>query len=431
MIRTLTVNAFIDAFLSAQKEHNAFEEEVMDLVKKVIDDIRTNGEAALKKYVEKFDQCIPENWEVSKEQREQAWKEVSKETSEALQKAAENIRQFHARQLQQSKIMEMTEEIISGQLLQPMERVGIYVPGGTAVYPSSVLMNAIPAVLAGVEKVIMVTPARNGGQIDPILSVAADIAGVDTIYRIGGIQAIAVLAYGTETIQAVDKIVGPGNKYVAAAKALVFGDVGIDMIAGPSEVAIIADKTANPAFIAADLIAQAEHDEHARTFLFTTSQTLIEATQAELRKQCAVLPRQEIAIKSLTNQSAIVKVEDIDTAFLLANRLAPEHLEIQLHDPLSYLGKVKNAGSVFLGAYTPEALGDYFAGPNHVLPTSGTARFSSGLSVDDFIKKTTYLYYSETALKAAAPFVEHLAMKEQLAGHAQAVRKRLDTGKDE
>ncbi len=284
-------------------------------------------------------------------------------------------------------MMQAENGIISGQLFRPIDRVGIYVPGGTACYPSSVLMNAIPAVLAGVEEVIMVTPVRNGEEIAPILSVAADIAGVTTIYRVGGAQAIAALAYGTETIPAVDKIVGPGNAYVAAAKSLVFGDVGIDMIAGPSEVAIIADGTANPIFIAADLIAQAEHDTNARAFLITTSSEMMKQVQLELENQCDDLPRQSIAEAALTEKGAGVVVKTLEEAFQIANKIAPEHLEVQVKDPISYLNKVRHAGSVFLGHYTPEALGDYYAGPNHVLPTSGTARFSSGLSVDDFVKK--------------------------------------------
>ncbi|MBE6185585.1 MAG: histidinol dehydrogenase, partial [Bacillus sp. (in: Bacteria)] len=321
-------------------------------------------------------------------------------------------------------------DIISGQLFRPLERVGIYVPGGTACYPSTVLMNAIPAVLAGVKEVIMVTPVRNGKEIAPILSVAADIAGVNTIYKIGGIQAIAALAYGTESIPNVDKIVGPGNAYVAAAKSLVYGTVGIDMIAGPSEVAVIADDHANPVYIAADLIAQAEHDKNARTFLVTTSRKLIEETQKELEKQCAVLPRKEIATAAIKSQSAALLVNDIHTAFEIVNQLAPEHLEIQVENPLLHLSKVQNAGSVFLGEHTPEAIGDYFGGPNHVLPTSGTARFSSGLSVDDFVKKITYLYYSEEALKQAAPSVIAIANEEQLVGHLRAVEKRLQEGKE-
>ncbi|WP_018662151.1 histidinol dehydrogenase [Heyndrickxia acidiproducens] len=425
MIREFTKEQFTESFLRSKNKSSVLDENVLKTAKAVLEDIRLNGDAALEKYVAKFDGEVPETWEVSADERKRAWQEVSKEVIEALQKAAENIRNFHAKQLQNSRIIQMEEDIIAGQLFRPVEKVGIYVPGGTACYPSTVLMNAIPAVLAGVEEVIMVTPLREGKKIAPILSVAADIAGVRTIYKIGGIQAIGALAYGTETIPTVDKIVGPGNAYVAAAKSLVYGTVGIDMIAGPSEVAVIADENANPVYIAADLIAQAEHDERARTFLFTTSRPLIEATKEALEKQCTVLPRREIAETSIKTQSAAVLVENIDQAFELCNRLAPEHLEIQVQNPLLQLSKVKNAGSVFLGENTPEAIGDYFGGPNHVLPTSGTARFSSGLSVDDFFKKITYLHYSKNALQKAAPSVIAIADQERLAGHLRAVEKRV------
>lgn len=424
MIANYTVAEFTRAFL--QKDQSpSMDQKVIETAKDIIVNVRREGDAAVKEWVQKFDGAVPDQWEVSGQERQAAWEDVSTELIEALEAAAGNIRRFHSKQLQTSRTMEATADMMAGQLFRPIERVGIYVPGGTALYPSTVLMNAIPAVLAGVSEVVMTSPARLGGNIDPVLIVAADIAGVKKIYKIGGVQAIAALAYGTETIQAVDKIVGPGNQYVAAAKSLVFGDVGIDMIAGPSEVAIIADETANPVYVAADLIAQAEHDVNARTFLFSTSESLIEQTKVELEKQCALLPRKAIIEKSLTRRSALVLVRDVEEAFSLVNQLAPEHLEIQLENPLNYLGMVKNAGSVFLGSYTPEALGDYYAGPNHVLPTSGTARFSSGLSVDDFMKKTTYLYYSEKALREAEPFIRRIALKEQLDGHAEAVRLRM------
>ncbi|MDC3416270.1 histidinol dehydrogenase [Aquibacillus salsiterrae] len=424
MIPEYQLDAFSNTFLSKKKAETQ-NMAVLQTAREVIVDIRKNGDQALHHYIEKFDGVLPNQLVVSADERKEAWDQVDDKTIESLKQAANNIRKFHQKQLQSSRFMHMDENIVSGQLFRPIEKVGIYVPGGTACYPSSVLMNAIPAILAGVEEVIMVTPARNGESIAPILSVAADIAGVTTIFKIGGIQAIAALAYGTETVPSVDKIVGPGNAYVAAAKSLVFGDVGIDMIAGPSEVAIIADDTAEPSFVAADLIAQSEHDENARSFLITTSASLIGKVNAELEKQCAVLPRQSIAEASLKNKSGSVQVTTIEEAFRLANQLAPEHLEIQVENPLSFLGYIKNAGSVFLGNYTPEALGDYYAGPNHVLPTSGTARFSSGLSVDDFIKKTTFLYYSDKALQDAAQHVITIAEEEQLVGHARAVEKRL------
>lgn len=428
MIPIYDTDQFIHEHLT-KKVHSSQQDNIYNLAKEVIADIRLNGDCALKKYVEKFDRFVPKQWVVPENERKNAWEHVNERTITALKRAAMNIKAFHEKQVQSSRFMQVDNQIVSGQLYRPIEKVGIYVPGGTACYPSSVLMNAIPAVLAGVEEVIMVTPARNGEEIAPILSVAADIAGVKNIYKIGGTQAIAALAYGTESVPAVDKIVGPGNAYVAAAKALVYGDVGIDMIAGPSEVAIIADDSADPIHVAADLIAQAEHDEQARAFLFTPSEQLIEATTLELKKQTDELPRQAIAQVSLKEQSGLVKVADLKEAFDLANKLAPEHLEIQLEDALNYLGKIKHAGSVFLGHYTPESLGDYYAGPNHVLPTSGTARFSSGLSVDDFVKKTTFLYYTEEALNDACEDVITIANEESLVGHARAVEKRLKNKK--
>lgn len=412
--------------LAAQRMTSLQSDDAYQVAREVIGAIQRDGDLALDKYVEKFDGRIPNNYLVTDEERIAARKKISPKTFQALERAAENIKAFHTKQLKESKIMQMDTDIISGQFFTPIDRVGIYVPGGTACYPSSVLMNAIPALLAGVNEVVMVTPARDGEEIEPILSVAADICGVKTIYKIGGIQAIAALAYGTETIKPVDKIVGPGNAYVAAAKALVYGDVGIDMIAGPSEVAIIADASANPVYVASDLIAQAEHDMKARCFLLTTSDELIVETKKELKKQLAILPRVEIASASIKDFSGLIKVDTIEEAFRLSNLIAPEHLEIQLDNALNYLGYVKHAGSVFLGHYTPESLGDYYAGPNHVLPTSGTAKFSSGLSVNDFVKSTTFLYYTEKALNAVAEDVMIIAEEEQLSGHARAVSNRLN-----
>ncbi|MBM7681076.1 histidinol dehydrogenase [Pullulanibacillus pueri] len=397
----------------------------LQVAQQVIDDVRQNGQQAVEKYVKQFDGQVPESWIVTDEERQQARETVSDDLIQALEKAAQNIRSFHSKQLQHSRLMTTSEEVIAGQLFRPIEKVGLYVPGGTATYPSTVLMNAIPAMIAGVKEIVMTTPAKNGGSISPILCIAADIAGVQTIYKVGGIQAIAALAYGTEIITPVNKIVGPGNAYVAAAKKLVYGDVGIDMIAGPSEVAIIADETAHPKYVAADLIAQAEHDTQARAILLSTSNALIEAVQQEIDHQCTVLPRKDIAAQSLEEQGALVQVDSIEEAFSLVNQLAPEHLEIQCKEPLTLLGKVQNAGSVFLGSYTPEPIGDYFAGPNHVLPTQGNAKYSSGLSVDDFIKKTSFLYYSQNALREAAPYVDQIAKEEHLEGHARAVSVRL------
>ncbi|KAB8138841.1 histidinol dehydrogenase [Gracilibacillus oryzae] len=425
MIRNLSAEEFLkEAVPGAKKKED--NQQFLQAANEIINEVRNHGDQAVRKYIEKFDGEAPETFLVTDEERKRAWELLDKKIITSLQKAAENIRSFHEKQLNNSRMMQVEGDIISGQLYRPIDRAGIYVPGGTACYPSSVLMNAIPAVLAGVEEVVMVTPVKNGEEIAPILAVAADIAGVDKIYRVGGVQAIAALAYGTESITAVDKIVGPGNAYVAAAKQLVYGDVGIDMIAGPSEVAIIADNSANPVYVAADLIAQAEHDTNARAFLISTSSALIKQVEEELVKQCDSLPRQSIACAALQQKGASVLVDSVDAAFVIANKLAPEHLEIQVNDPLTYLPKVKHAGSIFLGHYTPEALGDYYAGPNHVLPTSGTARFSSGLSVDDFVKKTTFLYYSEDALKEASEHVINLANQEELAGHGRAVAKRLE-----
>ncbi|WP_054859436.1 histidinol dehydrogenase [Gracilibacillus sp. JCM 18860] len=420
MIKLFSVEDFL-THANPTKTNSQDKQQFIQAASEIIAEVQSGGDEAVRKFIEKFDGEAPDSFLVSEAERTQAWDKVDQKIITSLEKAAENIKSFHQKQLNNSRMMQAENGIISGQLFRPIDRVGIYVPGGTACYPSSVLMNAIPAVLAGVKEVIMVTPVRNGEEIAPILSVAADIAGVTTIYRVGGAQAIAALAYGTETIPAVDKIVGPGNAYVAAAKSLVFGDVGIDMIAGPSEVAIIADGTANPIFIAADLIAQAEHDTNARAFLITTSSEMMKQVQLELENQCDDLPRQSIAEAALTEKGAGVVVKTLEEAFQIANKIAPEHLEVQVKDPISYLNKVRHAGSVFLGHYTPEALGDYYAGPNHVLPTSGTARFSSGLSVDDFVKKTTYLYYSETALKEASEHVINIANEEQLEGHGRAV----------
>ena len=423
MVSIYQANEF-EELLTSQKKTSLQSDQAYQVAREVIAAIQEEGDKALDKYVEKFDGRVPNNYVVSDEERKRAWEQISPKTIDALKRAAKNIEAFHAKQVNQSKFMQTEPDIISGQIYTPVDKVGIYVPGGTACYPSSVFMNAIPAVLAGVKEVIMVTPARSGEEIEPILSVAADICGVSKIYKIGGIQAVAALAYGTETVTPVDKIVGPGNAYVAAAKALVYGDVGIDMIAGPSEVAIIADDSANPVYVAADLIAQAEHDTLARAFLISTSDDLIKQVEQELEAQLAVLPRAEIAGEAIENFGGLIKVDNIDEAFRISNLIAPEHLEIQLNDSLSYLGYVKHAGSIFLVHYTPESLGDYYAGPNHVLPTSGTAKFSSGLSVADFVKTTTFLYYTEKALKQAADDVIQIAEEEQLSGHARAVSKR-------
>lgn len=428
MIPTLSIEQFLKK-AAPERTNSKDQQKFLQAASNIIEEVQNDGDQAVRKYIRQFDGTPSDSFLVKEEDRRKAWNKIDDDLITSLQKAAFNIREFHRKQLNNSRVMQAENDIMSGQLFRPIDRVGIYVPGGTAVYPSSVLMNAIPAVLAGVEEVNMVTPVKGGQDIAPILLVAADIAGVTNIYRVGGVQAIAALAYGTESIPKVDKIVGPGNAYVAAAKKLVYGDVGIDMIAGPSEVTIIADNTANPGYVAADLIAQAEHDTNARAFLIALSEDFVRQVNKELEDQCEKLPRKTIAVEAIREKGASVVVNSLDQAMEVANDIAPEHLEIQVQDPLNWLRKVKHAGSVFLGHYTPEALGDYYAGPNHVLPTSGTAKFSSGLSVDDFVKKTTYLYYTKEALQEAGEDVIQIANEEQLEGHGLAVSKRLEEKK--
>ncbi|PAD21947.1 histidinol dehydrogenase [Terribacillus saccharophilus] len=424
MLKKLTSIQFLEQFCT-RKADSGFEPEVIQSVSAILKDVRLEGDIAVRKYTEQFDGTTAEQLLVSEAEIAEAKEKVAPETVIALQQAAANIRAFHEKQVTASRIMTAENGKQLGQLVLPMERIGIYVPGGKAVYPSTILMNAIPARLAGVKEIIMVTPVKNNGEIAPVLVAAAEIAGVDKIYKIGGAQAIGALAYGTESITPVDKIVGPGNAFVAAAKMLVFGQVGIDMIAGPSEVAIIADETADPCFIAADLLAQAEHDEKARVVLLTESEALIQAVEAELASQLEKLPRKAIATEAINGNSALVLTESVEESFELSNAFAPEHLEIQTSDPLSTLGKIKHAGSVFLGSYAPTALGDYYGGTNHVLPTNGTARFSSGLSVDDFIKKTTYTYYDKDALQQGRKAITQLTEEEQLTGHGDSINIRF------
>ena len=343
-----------------------------------------------------------------------------------LEQAAKNIRAYHAKQKRQSFVMEEKEGVILGQKIMPLARVGIYVPGGTAAYPSTVLMNAIPAHIAGVGEIVMVTPPGKDGKVNPAILAAAKIAGVTQIYKVGGAQAIAALAYGTESVPQVDKIVGPGNAYVAEAKKQVFGQVNIDMIAGPSEVLVIADGKSNPAFVAADLLSQAEHDKMASAVLVTESRQLAQAVAQELERQIPLLERQEIARASIDNNGKIIVAPDLEQAIDVANRIAPEHLELCVDSPFDYLSQIKNAGSIFLGRWNPEPMGDYFAGPNHTLPTSGTARFYSPLSVDDFIKKSQFSYYTRPALEKEYRQVSLFAKKEGLTAHARAVDIRFD-----
>ncbi len=393
---------------------------VEDIVADVIANVRKNGDTALKEYTKKFDKADLDSLEVTDEEIENAFAQVDDKFIEIIKKAKENIYNFHKHQVRNSFVISENDGIVLGQKVLPLRRVGLYVPGGTASYPSSVLMNCIPAKIAGVEEIVMTTPPRADGTINPVILAAAKIAGVGRIYKVGGSQAIAALAYGTETIEAVDKIVGPGNAFVAEAKKQVFGLVNIDMIAGPSEILIIADGTCNPEYVAADLLSQAEHDKLASAVLVTDSKELANAVSEQIELQLRVLPREEIARTSIDNNGKIIITENILKAVEIANMIAPEHLEICVDNPFDYLDKVKNAGSVFLGKNCPEALGDYFAGPNHTLPTSGTARFSSPLSVDDFVKKTAFTYYTLDALSKVSEDIAYFAEKEGLSGHARS-----------
>ncbi len=401
------------------------DKKVTAAVTEILETVKAKGDEAVKAYTLKFDGRCPEQTEVSRQQMEEAVAKADPRFVQALQNAMENIRAFHSRQKQQSFIDAQPNGVLMGQRIRGLKRVGLYVPGGTAAYPSSVLMNAIPAKIAGVEEVIMVTPPLKDGSANPDILVAAALAGVDRIFLMGGAQAVGALAYGTETIPKVDKIVGPGNIYVATAKRILYGVVDIDMIAGPSEILVMADSTANPKFLAADLMSQAEHDVLASSILLTTDKAVAEATLAELEKQLAGLSRKEIIEKSLTNYGAVIVCRSVEEMVDLANELAPEHLEVMLENPMAYLGRLDNAGSVFLGQYAPEPLGDYYAGPNHVLPTSGTARFFSPLGVDSFIKKSSYIYYTEEALRAAQEDIVCIAEREQLTAHANSIKVRF------
>lgn len=394
---------------------------VTETVTQIIDDVKAKGDEALLAYTEKFDGKLPKFIEVSRDEINDALSNADQGYVDALLNAIENISDFHNRQKQQSFINPKANGVIMGQRIRGLKRVGLYVPGGTAAYPSSVLMNAIPAKIAGVEEIIMVTPPLSDGTANPDILVAAALCGVDRVFLLGGAQAIAALAYGTQTVPKVDKIVGPGNIFVATAKKLLYGTVDIDMIAGPSEILILADETAPAKFVAADLMSQAEHDKLASAILITTSRKLAEETVQELERQIQDLSRKDIIEQSLRDYGAIFVCEDVDYAVELANEFAPEHLEVMLENPMEYIGKLDNAGSVFLGNYAPEPLGDYYAGPNHVLPTSGTARFFSPLSVDAFIKKSSYIYYTDEALRQAHDDIVLLANKEGLTAHANSI----------
>ena len=395
------------------------EMDVEAIVSQIIADVRKGKDKAVIEYCRRFDRVDLRNLEVTKEEIAEAKAQVTPEFLEILRKAAENIRQYHEKQVCTGFQMEK-DGIILGQKVTPIENVGIYVPGGTAAYPSTVLMDSIPAKIAGCKQIVMVTPPGKDGKVNPAILAAADVAGVDRIFKVGGAQAVAALAYGTESIPQVDKIVGPGNAFVAEAKKQVFGRVAIDMIAGPSEILIVADSLSDPKHIAADMLSQAEHDKLASAVLVTDSEALAKAVQAELEVQIPALPRAAIARHSIDVNGKIIVAEDLLVAIDVANQLAPEHLELMVDDPFAYLDKIENAGSVFMGRNCPEALGDYFAGPNHTLPTSGTARFSSALSVDDFIKKSQYTYYTRDALRKVAEDVACFARQEGLEAHARS-----------
>lgn len=395
-------------------------------VKDILGDIKENGDKALYKYTENFDKVKLDKLEVSKEELKECMELVNNEFICALKEASENIRKFHEKQKQNTWSMEDENNSIMGQRVLPLYRVGVYVPGGTAAYPSSVLMNVIPAKVAGVKEVIMVTPPSKDGRINPYIGVAAYIAGVDKVYTVGGAQAIGALAYGTETIRKVDKIVGPGNIFVATAKKLVYGSVDIDMIAGPSEILVIGEEGVNTKFLAADLLSQAEHDKLASSILVTTSEKLVDEVCSNIKEMTIKLERKEIIESSLKSFGMAIICNSLEQCIEVANYIAPEHLELMVKKPFDFLPMVKNAGSVFLGEYSPEPVGDYFGGPNHVLPTSGTAKFFSALSVDSFVKKSSFLYYSQKALMINGNKIIELAEKEGLTAHANSVKVRLE-----
>lgn len=400
--------------------------DVAGTVSEIIKNVRENGDKALFEYCEKFDKAQLSSLAVTKEEIDEALSLVEPEFLEILEKAAKNIRKFHSRQVRNSFIINDEDGIVIGQKIIPVDRAGLYVPGGTAAYPSTVLMDAIPAKIAGCREVVMVTPPTKDGKVNPVILAAAHVAGIDRIFKVGGAQAIAALAYGTQSIPKVDKIVGPGNAFVAEAKKQVFGVVSIDMIAGPSEILIVADGKSNPSYVAADLLSQAEHDKMASAVLVTDSEELAKNVSTELEKQIPLLERREIARESIDVNGKIIVADTLDAAIEIANEIAPEHLELCVDNPFDKLDSIRHAGSIFMGRNCPEALGDYFAGPNHTLPTSGTAKFSSPLSVDDFIKKTQYTYYTKDALKKVAFDVAAFAKKEGLTAHAKSAVIRVE-----
>lgn len=416
-----------NTFLQSLLDRSQFEyEDVNKAVGEILDNVIRKKDEALINYTLKFDKVLIKDLLVSKEEIDNALKNIDENLKTSLIQAKKNIEKYHKKQIKKSYTSSDNEDIILGQLVRPIEKVGIYVPGGSASYPSTVLMNAVPAKIAGVEEIIMITPPNKEGKIKDSILVAAFISGVDKIYKVGGAQGIGALTYGTESIPKVSKIVGPGNIYVAMAKKRVSGYVGIDMVAGPSEILIIADELANPKYIAADLISQAEHDEMAASILITDSKTLPGKVIKELERQVALLKRRETIEKSLDNYGAIILTESLNESIDIANEVAPEHLEILTKNPFEIYEKIKNAGAIFLGEFSPEPVGDYFAGTNHILPTSSTAKFSSPLGVDDFIKKTSLIYYSKKALMKAKDSIITLANEEGLTAHANSIQVRAE-----
>lgn len=400
--------------------------DVSAAVAEIIENVKNNGDKALFEYTKQFDKAELNTLLVSSEEIEEALSLTEPKFLEVLGKAAENIRKFHSMQKREGFRLESEDGSIVGQKIIPVDKAGLYVPGGTAAYPSTVLMDSIPAKIAGVSELVMVTPPGANGKVNPVILAAASIAGVDRIYKVGGAQAIAALAYGTESIPRVDKIVGPGNAFVAEAKKQVYGMVSIDMIAGPSEILVVSDGKGNPKHTAADLLSQAEHDKNASAILLTDSPEFAKAVQQEIENQLPKLIREEIARASVDSNGKIIVADSLETVIDIANEIAPEHLELCVDNPFDYLDKIRHAGSVFMGRYCPEALGDYMAGPNHTLPTSGTAKFSSALSVDDFIKKTQYIYYTKGALGSLAEDVAYFAEQEGLTAHARSAVSRME-----
>ena len=424
MIKTMKYTNMVD--LKNELSRSQFShDDVNTIVKNILDDVKLRGDQALYDYNKKFDNVSLSSLQVTEKEIEDAFNRLDNELLDVIRYSHENIVRYHTKQKRNDFLDKDTDGVILGQIINPIEKVGIYVPGGTAAYPSTVLMNAVPAKVAGVEEIVMVTPPNEDGTISDVILAAAKIAGVTKIFKVGGAQAVAALSYGTETIPAVYKIVGPGNIFVAMAKKMVFGEVAIDMVAGPSEVLIISDDSSDPVHIAADLLSQAEHDKLAACILVTTSEELAKSVAVEIESQLAELPRQEIARESINNNGRIIIAKSIEEAILISNEIAPEHLELAVMDPFALLSKIKNAGSIFLGHNTPEPLGDYLAGPNHTIPTSGTAKFASPLSVDDFIKKSSVIYYSKEALEKVKDKVILFAESEGLTAHANSVRKRF------